>query len=298
MAQNNQIQRLSNTELAEGTVYNPRQVELVKSQVMPGADDDDLMLFLQVSSSRGLDPFRKHIYAVSRKTKVENQWVDKWSYQVSIDGLRLIAQRSGRYEGQTPAQWCGPDGVWADVWLKQEPPAAAKVGVYIKGQREPLTAIALWGSFVQTTKEGNPTKFWNEMGPHMLAKCAEAQALRKAFPEEAGGLYTTEEMSRSNPDRPQVDEDGVIEGSVRVVNHAPRREPETPLEKAKVELWNLAKSFGWNRDQLAAVGHKLMGAPLGEADEEQLQFVIDELVSKDPDEVANLLKEATESKAA
>ncbi len=302
MAPTKALQTISSSELAEGTMFSERQVELIKSQIMPQASDDDLMLFVQVASHRGLDPFMKHIYAVSRRTQVEGKWVDKWSYQVSIDGLRLIAQRSGRYRGQTPVEWCGPDGQWVDVWLKPEPPAAARVGVWIEGNQQPLYAVALWSSFVQTNKDGEPTKFWKDMGPHMLGKCAESQALRKAFPEEAGGLYTPEEMAQANNERPYVDADGVIETTARVVESQPaqprRERPMTTLEKAKVNLWKLAHDVhGWDQAQLAAVGQKLTGAPLEGADEERLTYIHDTILAAAPDELDQMLADAMQQVA-
>ena len=211
----NAIAPLTSATIAEGTTFTTTQVDLIRDQIMPGATDPELMLFVQVASSRGLDPFRKHIYAVSRRAKEGNNWVDKWSYQVSIDGLRLIAERTGKYEGQTLTQWCGPDGRWRDVWLDPGPPAAAKVGVYKKGAIEPLYAVALYRTYVQTKQDGSPTKFWESMPELMLAKCAESLALRKAFPEEAGGLFTNEEMGQADNYRPEgvvIDHDtGVIE---------------------------------------------------------------------------------------
>lgn len=304
MAAQDAIQTLSNSELAEGTMFTPRHVQLIKDQIMPKATDDELMLFIQVASHRGLDPFMKHIYAVSRRAKNEDgQWVDKWSYQVSIDGLRLIAQRSGRYRGQTEPQWCGDDGKWVDVWLKNEPPAAARIGVWIEGNPQPLMSVALYRNYVQTTKEGNPTKFWKDMPELMLSKCAEALALRKAFPEDAGGLYTSDEMGQAASDRPYIDADGVIEGTARPAKPAPRASAKvqelTPLDKAKIQLWDLAsKTLGWNQDQLAAVGHKLIGAALAEADEERLVFIHDELLKLDDEGLDQLLATATSDKAA
>lgn len=222
MAQRNaSLATISSAEVAEGTSFNTKQVDLIREQIMPGASDDDLMLFVQVASSRGLDPFRKHIYAVSRRTQIDGRWIDKWTYQISIDGLRLIAERSGKYEGQTIPLWCGEDGVWKEIWLSSEPPAAAKVGVYRRGSREPIYAIALYKTCVQKTKEGKPTKFWAEMPELMLAKNAESQALRKAFPEETQitlpppmapgasahvGNYTDVDGRSIDPDTGEIDD--------------------------------------------------------------------------------------------
>lgn len=296
--QNTAIATISSAELAQGTTFTPRQVDLIREQIMPGASDDDLMLFVQVASSRGLDPFRKHIYAVSRRAKVGNDWVDKWSYQVSIDGLRLIAQRSGRYEGQTPAQWCGPDGQWTEVWLADEPPAAAKVGVYIRGTREPLYAIALYKTFVQKTKEGNPTKFWADMPEHMLAKVAESQALRKAFPEEAGGLYTTEEMGQASSDTggvidveatPPPQQRGPTTRTTATVSPLPSEDPAR--KKAAADLWRLARdTFGWDEETLDLVAYDRTEQHLVDLDGDALKALYMELVGMGPQEREDMIR--------
>lgn len=154
--------------------------------------------FLQHCARTGLDPIARQIYSIARKSKGQL----KWQIQISIDGARLVAERSGEYEGQTTPEFTADGVTWTQVWLSSEQPKAARVGVYRRGFREPLYAVALWDAYVQTTYKGDVTEMWRKMGPLMLAKCAEMLALRKAFPQDLSGLYSAEEMSQAEKPQP------------------------------------------------------------------------------------------------
>jgi phage recombination protein Bet len=183
--------------------WTPERVQLLRDTIARGCTNDEFMLFLEQCRRSKLDPFAKQIYAVKRWDSGLGR--EAVATQVSIDGFRLIAERSGEYEGQTPPEWCGPDGVWRSVWLDDAPPSAARIGVYRRGFREAVVAVATLRSYAQRTKAGGLSRMWAGMPDVMLSKCAEALALRKAFPHDLSGYYTAEEMSQADA-APVVDE--------------------------------------------------------------------------------------------
>lgn len=151
--------------------------------------DEDLLLFLYTAKRSGLDPLTRQIYAIYRWDYRLGR--DKMAIQVSIDGMRLAAQRTGQYAGQTDAEFDSQEGSypkWAKVTVKK----------IIGTQIVETTATARWTEYAVVDKNGAPSNMWAKMPYLMLGKCAEALALRKAFPNELSGLYAAEESSQAN----------------------------------------------------------------------------------------------------
>ncbi len=176
------------TALATRTL-DAEQIALVKRTIAADTTNDELKLFLYQCERTGLDPFAKQIYCIKRKGKAVTQ--------ISIDGARLIAERTGKYEGQEGPFWCDSDGAWHDVWLSDSPPKAAKVLVWKTGAQRATPGVAHWGEYVPMFS-GKPGEMWVKMPALMLGKCAEMLALRKAFPQDLSGLYSSEEMQQAD----------------------------------------------------------------------------------------------------
>ena len=178
---------MSDTTYKNNSVQNfdRSKIDLIKETVCKGASDNELELFLHACTRTGLDPLMRQIFSVTRgKTR---------TIQTGIDGYRLIADRTGKY---------APGG--SPVFTYKENTKKLCIEsceVSVKkltrdGTWHTVTATARWGEYVQILN-GEPTTFWANKGHIMLAKCAEALALRKAFPAELSGIYTVEEMQQN-----------------------------------------------------------------------------------------------------
>jgi len=245
-------------------MLTPEQIELAKRTVAAGLSDDEFALFIAQCQRTGLDPFARQIYARKQRewNAESNSYEDRLLIQVSIDGLRLIAERTGKYEGQAGPLWCGQDGVWKDVWLDDGPPAAAKVGIYRAGCREPIWGVALYKEYVQLTKEGKPRRMWAKMAANQLAKCAEALALRKAHPQDLSGLYATEEIaeieSKPEPHQLNAPQDGGNASEEKELETVPA-EPQVPAwwesPKERAAFWARMNVKGLSNTDV----HQLIG---------------------------------------
>jgi phage recombination protein Bet len=170
--------------------FDKRQIAIMQRTVANGTSPEEFAFFLEVCKYRGLNPFNREIYAIVRQGRM--------TIQIGIDGLRKLAERSGKYKGQKGPYFCGPDGVWKEEWLLSTPPTAAKIGVIRADFEEPIWAVARYDAYAQLDRDGKPTAMWAKYHDVLLAKCCESLAIRRAFPAECGGMYSHEEMMQAD----------------------------------------------------------------------------------------------------
>jgi phage recombination protein Bet len=200
--------------LKQEIIVTPEQVTLIKNTVAKGATDDELKLFVYNCQRLGTHPLDRLIHFVKRKGADGAQA----THQCSIDYFRSLAEESGEYNGQDEPEF--------EYDEKKEYPALARVKVYKKGIDRPIVGVAHWKEYCPPEKLAF---MWRKMPTHMLAKCAEALALRKAFPKKLAGLYTPEEMAR--PD----DASTLPPPKVDSVKPAPSASGAQPVETAPKE---------------------------------------------------------------
>jgi phage recombination protein Bet len=154
------------------------QLDLIKKTVAVGATDAELELFLFDCSRRGVHPLDRLIHFTKRG--------GRYTPITSIDFLRGRAHDTG--------EMAGSDDV---VFDKDARTATVTVYRLTRGTRYAYSATARYTEYVPAPGQDH---MWKRMPHVMLGKCAEALALRKAFPQQLGGLYVKEELEQARPD--------------------------------------------------------------------------------------------------
>ena len=207
--------------------FGEDEIKLIKENICPQSTEAEFNLFMYDCQSRGLNPLRNEIFWIKRGTKA--------THQISIDGQRLIAQRTGEYEGQTDVEY-GQDIEFQGITA----PEYAKIGVYRKRFTSPLYARAYFKEYAQIYN-GKLSNMWSKFPKLMILKCAESQALRKAFPDSLSGIYTDDEMAQASKPTEVIDaETGEVKEPV-----APVLATNEQIERLRGYMSQLAVLLNW-----------------------------------------------------
>jgi len=176
------------TKQSSALPMSAEQADILKKTLFKGFTDDEVAFSMAVCSRTGLDPFVRQIHFTKRKNRKTNE--ETIVITTGIDGFRLTANRTGAYAGSDAPVFEGDD--------KGLISASVTVWKIVAGQRYAFTAKVYWDEYYP----GDPEGFmWRKMPRTMLSKCAEALALRKAFPAELSGVYSHEEMQQASSAR-------------------------------------------------------------------------------------------------
>lgn len=224
------------------------QWKVLVEAVFPAAKSiDSIVMVLSYCKARNLDPFKRPVHIVpmwdaQRGAMVETVWP-------GISELRTTAARTKGYAGCDEAEF-GPEktqtfkgrmkkqGGWEDIEATVTYPEWCRLTVYriIDGARCKFVGPkARWEeTFATIGKSGVPNQMWQDRPEGQLEKCAEAAALRRAFPEELGNDLTVEEMAGRQIHELEVIADVTPEPAAAARDAAPPRSaPPADTEEAR-----------------------------------------------------------------
>jgi phage recombination protein Bet len=219
-------------------VVTADQMALVKQTVAVGATDAELKLYLYDCVRQGVHPLDRLLHFTKRG--------GKYTPITSIDLMRIRAADTNEYAGSDDATFTRDEpGI---------PPDSATVTVWrlVQGQRYPFAATARWSEYCPPSGQDH---MWRKMPYTMIAKCAEALALRKGFPRQLAGLYAREEMDQAGPDLPSTPEPTK---PVKQPQNSTAASAQTPppsngdtISPAKQKrLWAIARSKNWKEAEI------------------------------------------------
>lgn len=172
----------------------------LQNSVFPGAKDESILLAVDYCKARKLDILKKPCHIVPMQVTLSGQrdnngndrkiWRD-----VIMPGIyeqRITAFRTGQMAGQDEPVFGNTvafKGIEAPEWCR------VTVYRFINGERCAFSHTEYFSEACATTRDGSLNSMWRKRPRGQLAKCAEAGALRKAFPDELGGVITADEVN-------------------------------------------------------------------------------------------------------
>lgn len=144
--------------------FSKEQSQIIRDSFANGATESEFAVLMETARVRRLNPLLKQIFFIKRWDSQKKREV--WACQVSIDGLRAIAERTGKYDGQEEPQY---------EYDKDNKLVKATVRIWRKDISRPFVGVAFFAEYAQKKREGGLTQFWAEKPHVMIAKCFDDQ---------------------------------------------------------------------------------------------------------------------------
>jgi phage recombination protein Bet len=237
--------------------YSASEIALVKKTIAAGATDEELKLFLFDCKRQGVHPLDRLIHFSKRG--------GKYTPITSIDFMRLRADDTGVHAGTDDPVYDLPED--SDKLIRW-----AKVTVYkfVQSQKVAFTATARWSEYAPPGSEGF---MWKKMPRLMLGKCAEALALRKAFPKQLHGIYERAEMDQAERATPEPEAPPRVEPAPQEL--LTLEADSNPLAEVKAGLVTRIEKF--TLAKITLLMHRL---DLGEGEWQNLDVAAMDLLAK------------------
>lgn len=217
--------------------FTSEQRQLMRDTYCRGATEHEFLALVAVAEARGFNPLEGECYFIQRYDYEKQAQV--WSVQASIDGFRIKAEETGLYAGQDEPEF---------EYDAQGRVKLARVRVYRRDWERPSVGVARFDEYVQTKKDGSPTRMWLRMPHNQLAKCAESLALRKAFPKRFARIYTTDEMGQADsealPAPPRAAQLPPHDPETGEVSETPRKSPDQRASELASAIEACAEAMG------------------------------------------------------
>ncbi len=230
------------------TALKERNIDLavwstLQNSVFPGAKDESIILAVDYCKARKLDILKKPCHIVPMNVTDAKTGNKQWR-DVIMPGIyeqRITAFRTGQMAGQD-------DPVFGEIisFNGMDAPEWCRVTVYrfINGERCAFSHTEYFTEACATTKDGKLNSVWSKRPRGQLAKCAEAGALRKAFPDELGGVITADEVNEDQINPPE-DKSNIINGqSVELVTDEQIEQIKNLVEVTKSDMVGLLAAAG------------------------------------------------------
>jgi len=178
---------------------DPHIWSTLKNSLYTGARDESILMVLDYCKAGNVDPLQKpvHIVPISVKNTQTGKYEFKDTIMAGIGLYRIQAARSNQYAGVSEPEYgalitanLGGINFTYPEWCK------VTVRKIVHGSIVEFSAKEYWIENYATSGRDSlaPNTMWKKRPYGQIAKCAEAQALRKAFPEIVSQQTTAEEM--------------------------------------------------------------------------------------------------------